>query len=200
MRASRIIDIVVAATGLVIAAPVMVVIAGAIALSDGRPVLFRQARVTRGGRIFHVAKFRTMNNRCDAQGKLLSDAERTTAVGRFLRRSRLDELPQLWNILSGAMALIGPRPLLPVTIAEAGEKGRIRCTVAPGLTGWAQVNGNALLSDTDKFALDLWYIANRSLWLDLSILARTVAVALRGESPNLSSIRSAHEGDTRWGG
>lgn len=200
MRASRIIDIAIAATGLVIAAPIMVVIAVAIALSDGRPVLFRQARVTRGGRIFHVAKFRTMNNRCDAQGKLLSDAERTTAVGRFLRRSRLDELPQLWNILSGAMALIGPRPLLPVTIAEAGEKGRIRCTVAPGLTGWAQVNGNALLSDTDKFALDLWYIANRSLWLDLSILARTVAVALRGESPNLSSIRSAHEGDTRWGG
>lgn len=197
MRASRLIDIAVAGTGLLLLSPVMAAIAGALLLGEGKPILFRQARVTKGGRIFQVVKFRTMNDRCDAQGSLLPDAMRITALGGLLRRSRFDELPQLWNILTGSMALIGPRPLLPTTILEAGERGRQRCTVAPGLTGWAQVNGNSLLSDGDKFALDLWYIANRSVLLDLTIVFRTLWVALRGERFNPVSIGRAHEGNSR---
>jgi len=200
MRISRLTDILFSATALCLSAPVMGVIACAIVLTDGRPILFRQVRIGKHGRPFTVVKFRTMADRRDQEGRLLPDAQRTTPLGRFLRRSRLDELPQFWNVLTGAMALIGPRPLLPQTIAKAGETGRLRCAVPPGLTGWAQVNGNALLTERDKFALDLWYIANRSLWLDLRILARTAVVALRGERSNLSSIRRAHEGHTRGRG
>ena len=197
MRTRRLVDVLFASTALVLFAPVMAVIGASIRLMDGSPILFRQTRVTMGGRLFQVLKFRTMNERRDPEGRLLPDSMRTTRMGRFLRRVRLDELPQLWNILTGAMTLIGPRPLLPPTIAEAGERGRLRCTVRPGLTGWAQVNGNTLLNDPDKIALDLWYIANRSLRLDLIILARTVKVALGGESSNPLSIRRAHESHTR---
>jgi len=200
MRTRRLVDVLLASTGLVLFAPLMAVIGGSIRLMDGPPVLFRQTRVSMGGRLFQVLKFRTMNDKRDAEGRLLPDSMRTTALGGFLRRFRLDELPQLWNILTGAMTLIGPRPLLPPTIAEAGERGRLRCTVRPGLTGWAQVNGNTLLKDQDKIALDLWYIANRSLRLDLIILARTVKVALSGERFNLLSIRRAHEGHSRGRG
>lgn len=200
MGVRRLIDMLFAATALPLALPVMAVIAGAIRLTDGAPVLYRQMRVTKGGRGFPVIKFRTMTDAHDRDGRLLPDAMRTTRLGGFLRRSRLDELPQLWNILTGTMSLIGPRPLLPATIEEAGERGRQRCAVRPGLTGWAQVNGNTLLGERDKIALDLWYIANRSLWLDLTILARTISVAVRGERSNQSSIRRAHEGNSRWRG
>lgn len=200
MSLRRVADMSVAGAAFIAALPVMMVIGGAIALLDGRPILFRQMRVSKGGRSFHVVKFRTMHNARDASGQLLPDALRITRVGRLLRATRLDELPQLWNIISGAMSMIGPRPLLPETIARAGEKGRLRCTVRPGLTGWAQVNGNALLSDADKFALDLWYIANRSTALDLRILGRTLLVATMGERPNDLSIRRAHEGDPHWRG
>jgi lipopolysaccharide/colanic/teichoic acid biosynthesis glycosyltransferase len=191
MRARRTADVMLASTGLVLLAPVMAIIGGSIRLFDGPPVLFKQARVTKGGKLFKVVKFRTMNDGRDAEGQLLPDRMRTTALGRFLRRSRLDELPQLWNILVGEMSLIGPRPLLPQTIAAAGKKGQLRCAVRPGLTGWAQVNGNSLLDDDDKIALDLWYIENRSLRIDLVILARTIGVALRGERFNLRLKGSA---------
>lgn len=197
MRVSRLVDIAVAGAGLLLLSPVMAVIACALLLGEGKPIFFRQARVTKGGRIFQVIKFRTMNDGRDAQGFLLPDVIRTTALGGLLRRLRLDELPQLWNVLTGSMALIGPRPLLPGTILDAGESGRRRCSVAPGLTGWAQVNGNSLLSDSDKIALDLWYIANRSALLDLTIVLRTAWVALRGERFNPVSIGRAHESNTR---
>ena len=197
MAVRRLIDMLVAAAALPLALPVMAVIATAIKLTDGDPVLFRQVRVTKGRRRFELIKFRTMTDARDAQGHLLPDRMRMTRLGRFLRRSRMDELPQLWNILTGAMSLIGPRPLLPATIEEAGEAGRRRCEVTPGLTGWAQVNGNALLGEQDKFALDLWYIANRSLRLDVMILIRTAGVAICGERFNPSSIRRAHEGHSR---
>lgn len=200
MAVRRLVDLMVASAALPLALPVMAAIAAAIRLTDGTPVLFRQIRVTRGRRQFELIKFRTMTDARDAQGRLLPDGMRTTRLGRFLRRSRLDELPQLWNILTGAMSLIGPRPLLPATIEEAGEAGWRRCEITPGLTGWAQVNGNTLLGEQDKFALDLWYIANRSFRLDLMILIRTVGVALRGERFNPSSLRRAHEGHSRWRG
>lgn len=197
---SRILDILFAILALLFFGPLMLIIAAAVLLADGRPILFRQARVSKGGKIFHIVKFRTMNNRCDHNDVLLPDAMRMTKVGRFLRRSRIDELPQLFNIVSGSMAVIGPRPLLPTTILAMGDKGWSRCTVRPGLTGWAQVNGNTLLSDDDKLALDLWYSANRSFSLDLRILARTVMVAVHGERRDLSSIRRAHEGRSRGRG
>lgn len=197
---SRCVDIGFSVLALLVFGPLMLIVALVIAIVDGRPVLFRQGRVSQGGRIFQIVKFRTMNTRCDGSGILLPDAMRMTTVGRFLRRTRFDELPQLVNILSGSMALIGPRPLLPATILAMGDKGRSRCTVRPGLTGWAQVNGNALLSDDDKLALDLWYGANRSVPLDLRILGRTVMVAVRGEQRDLSSIRRAHESHSRGRG
>ncbi|MDX3909600.1 MAG: sugar transferase [Sphingobium sp.] len=200
MPLRRAVDLVIAGTALIAASPVMAAIGIAILMLDGKPILFRQTRVSLNGRPFHVVKFRTMRDTRDASGHLLPDASRVTTIGRLLRATRLDELPQLWNILTGAMSLIGPRPLLPATIAQAGEQGRLRCTVRPGLTGWAQVNGNALLSDADKLALDVWYIANRSITLDLQILIRTIAVATMGERPNPVSIRRAREGNPHRGG
>ena len=193
MSLRRTVDLVVAGGALIAASPLMIAIGAAILLLDGRPILFRQSRVSTDGKLFDVIKFRTMRDTRDASGVLLPDAMRATVIGRLLRATRLDELPQLWNIATGAMSLIGPRPLLPATIALAGERGRLRCTVRPGLTGWAQVNGNTLLSDADKLALDLWYIANRSLALDLQILARTIVVATTGERTDPVSIRKAHE-------
>jgi lipopolysaccharide/colanic/teichoic acid biosynthesis glycosyltransferase len=127
----------------------------------------------------------------DGEGKLLPDADRTTPFGRLLRRFRVDELPELVNVIEGSLTLIGPRPLLPETIAAFGEAGRRRCQVRPGLTGWAQVNGNASLSDEDKLALDLWYIDNRSFVLDLRIAFATIAVTLCGEWLNLTNIEAA---------
>ena len=117
----------------------------------------------------------------DGQGNILPDAARLTRFGRLLRRSRLDELPELWNIASGEMSFVGPRPLLPETVQNMGEGGKHRGQVRPGLTGWAQVNGNALLSDADKLALDIWYVDRRSLTRDLWIVLRTIATLFGGE-------------------
>jgi len=197
MSARRIVDVMVSAIGLVLMLPLLLVVAVAVALAHGRPVLFRQHRVTTGGRLFSVAKFRTMLDLHDASGMPLPDSERMTGLGKALRRLRIDELPQLFNVLAGDMSLIGPRPLLAETLAAAGALGRKRCTIAPGMTGWAQVNGNARLADADKIALDVWYIDNRSVALDLEILLRTFQVTLVGERPNPLSVRRAHEGHPR---
>lgn len=148
---------------------------------EGRPVLFRQYRSGRAKEPFKLLKFRTMRDARDRRGELLSDAERVTALGRFLRRSRLDELPGFVNVLRGEMGFVGPRPLLPTTIEELGGAGSKRCSVKPGLTGWSQVNGNTLLTLKEKVALDLWYIDNRSMLLDLKILALTLFVMIGGE-------------------
>ncbi len=165
----------------VLAIPLIAVVALLVALSLGRPVLFRQWRSGVGGGTFLLLKFRTMTDARGADGTLLPDAERVTPVGQLLRRTRIDELPELINIARGEMAFVGPRPLLPETVSEMGEKGKVRGTVLPGLTGWSQVSGNTLLSNSQKLALDLWYIEHRSLLLDLRILLMTIAVIVRGE-------------------
>lgn len=156
----------------------------------GSPVIFRQVRLGRGQHRFVMYKFRSMTDARDARGDLLPDDRCTTRLGQFLRRSRLDELPELFNILRGDMSFIGPRPLPPAD-AGSGWLALERCRVRPGLTGWAQVNGNTFLSTGEKFALDIWYVRYRSVWIDLKILVKTIDVVIRGERRNHRAIRNA---------
>ena len=140
----------------------------------GSPVFFRQIRPGLGGRPFEMIKFRTMTDECDSNGLMLPDADRLTHFGRFLRTTSLDELPELWNVLKGDMSLVGPRPLLMEYLPLYSTEQSRRHDVRPGITGWAQVNGRNALSWEEKFKLDLWYVDNRSTWLDIRILALTV--------------------------
>ena len=140
----------------------------------GSPALFRQIRPGLGGRPFEMVKFRTMTDERDSTGLLLPDADRLTPFGRFLRASSLDELPEFWNVLKGDMSLVGPRPLLMEYLPLYSTEQSRRHDVRPGITGWAQVNGRNALSWEEKFKLDLWYVDNRSTWLDIRILALTV--------------------------
>lgn len=166
---------------LVVLCPILLALWFACLIVQGRPVLFLQYRSGEGAIPFKLIKFRTMSDARDETGALLSDQERVTPIGAYLRRSRLDEILGLINVLHGDMALVGPRPLLPATIEQLGSRGIKRCAVKPGLTGWAQVNGNTLLTLDQKVTLDLWYIENRSALLDLKILALTLLVVFGGE-------------------
>ncbi|WP_375196158.1 sugar transferase [Sphingobium sp.] len=166
---------------LILLAPLLLLLSGLVLLSMGRPVLFRQQRSGQGGHVFPMIKFRSMRDLHDAKGMPLPDALRVTALGQFLRRSRLDELPELVNIARGDMDFVGPRPLLPQTIAAMREDGAERGRVRPGLTGLAQVSGNTLLTVEEKLRFDLWYVRNRSAWLDAQIMARTLLVVIAGE-------------------
>jgi lipopolysaccharide/colanic/teichoic acid biosynthesis glycosyltransferase len=172
----RVFDVFTALLAAAFLAPIIVLVAAAIMLSMGRPVLFRQARSGRDGRVFSVVKFRTMRDEA-FPGE--PDDVRTPAAGRLLRATSLDELPQLWNILRGQMSVIGPRPTLPEQVAQYSHHERGRLAVRPGLTGWAQINGRNAISWPERIELDLWYIRNRSLRLDLKILLRTVRAVLR---------------------
>lgn len=166
---------------LLILAPALLLISLICIITQGRPIVFQQFRAGKGSRSFQLLKFRSMRNTRDKNGELLPDEQRVTKLGTFLRRSRLDELPGLVNIVRGEMAFVGPRPLMPITIEELGERGQKRCTIKPGLTGWSQVNGNTLLMLDQKVTLDLWYIDNRSALLDLKILLLTLLVVVSGE-------------------
>lgn len=161
-----------------------------IRITLGRPVFFSQFRSGQGGRPFRIVKLRTMRPQ-PAAGPDLSDAARVTPATALLRRLRIDELPQLVAVLRGELALVGPRPLLPETVAGFGPAGEKRGTVRPGLTGWAQVSGNTRLDDEEKLRLDLWYVDNRSAALDLRILRETVSVALFGERRRPERIAAA---------
>jgi lipopolysaccharide/colanic/teichoic acid biosynthesis glycosyltransferase len=163
----------------------------AILLVLGNPVFFRQQRVGKSKVPFNILKFRTMTNQTDKDGNLLPDEMRQTFFTRLVRRTRIDELPQLIAILKGDMALIGPRPLLPETIEEFGILGEERCRVRPGLTGLSQVSGNVHLNNSEKFKLDLWYVHHRSLLLDLKILSETVLVIIFGEKIRKDRISKA---------
>lgn len=161
-----------------LSAPLWVLLVGVIALFVriflGSPVFFRQKRPGRGEAIFEMVKFRTMTDQRDKTGELLPDALRLTRFGRFLRASSLDELPELWNVLKGEMSLVGPRPLLVQYLPRYSPEQRRRHEVRPGITGWAQVNGRNAVSWETKFALDVWYVDNQSLILDVKILFLTL--------------------------
>jgi len=171
-------DVAAAAAALVVAAPVMAATAAAVCVDVGRPLLFRQVRVGRGGQVFELLKFRTMRHAVTSDGRPLPDGERLTRLGRVLRASSLDELPQLINVLRGDMSLVGPRPLLPEYLPRYSAEQARRHEVQPGITGLAQVSGRNALTWPEKFALDVYYVDHRSLALDLKILARTVTAVL----------------------
>ncbi|MCE8019001.1 sugar transferase [Halomonas sp. MCCC 1A11036] len=184
----RLFDIVLSLVALVLLSPVLLVVALLVRLRLGSPVLFRQPRPGLHGRPFEMVKFRTMRDAVDRDGNPLPDAARLTPLGRRLRAASLDELPELWNVLRGDMSLVGPRPLLVEYLPLYTPRQARRHEVRPGVTGWAQVNGRNALSWEQKFELDVWYVDNRSLWLDLRILLLTVKRVLTREG-------IAHDGD-----
>jgi sugar transferase EpsL len=170
----RVLDITASAIALALFCPLLVLAAIAVWLRLGSPVLFRQIRPGLNGKPFQIIKFRTMTDARDSTGRMLSDAERLTALGKFLRATSLDELPTLLNVFKGDMSLVGPRPLLMEYLERYSPEQKRRHDVKPGVTGWAQVNGRNALSWEKKFECDVWYVRNQSLLLDLGIMFLTV--------------------------
>ena len=177
----RVFDVVVASLALVILAPLLVLVAVLVRMFHGSPVLFRQTRSGRGGRPFTILKYRTMTMERDASGALLPDSRRLTAFGRFLRLTSVDELPELLNVVKGDMSLVGPRPLHPRYDPYYTAREARRLDVAPGITGWAQINGRNGLAWDDRLACDAWYVESCSFTLDLKILFLTGIKVLRRE-------------------
>ena len=191
--AKRLFDLILSLFMLILLSPVMLIIALLVRVRLGKPVLFSQERPGRHGQLFRLYKFRTMRDLFDAEGKPLPDEERLTPFGHFLRASSLDELPELINVLKGEMSLVGPRPLLVAYLDRYTPEQARRHEVLPGITGWAQVNGRNALSWEDKFRLDVWYVDNQSLWLDLKILFLTLWKAIKREGINAPGSATAPE-------
>lgn len=187
MILKRLFDLILAAAALLGLLPFLLLLALLVRFKHGNPVFFRQTRPGLHGRPFKMVKFRTMTDARGADGELLADGERLTALGRFLRATSLDELPELWNVLKGEMSLVGPRPLLmeylPLYSAEQARRHQMR----PGITGWAQVNGRNRLGWEEKFELDVWYVDNWSLRLDLQIIILTMKKVLMRDGINAES-------------
>lgn len=177
----RAFDLIAALVAILLGWPLMVVVAVLVRVNLGAPVLFRQQRPGLNAKPFYVYKFRTMLSACDANGEQLPDEKRMTRFGSFLRRSSLDELPQLINVLKGELSLVGPRPLLMEYLPLYNAEQARRHLVKPGVTGWAQVNGRNAISWEDKFKYDVWYVDHQSLWLDIKILWMTVRKVVRSE-------------------
>jgi len=177
----RLLDLVLTVPVLVILSPVLVVLALMVRLKLGSPILFRQIRPGLNEKPFNMLKFRTMTDARGADGVLLPDSVRLTRFGRFLRATSLDELPELFNVLKGDMSLVGPRPLLMQYLARYTPEQARRHEVRPGITGWAQVNGRNAITWEEKFKLDVWYVDNWSLWLDIKIIAMTIWKILKRE-------------------
>lgn len=167
--------------------PLMVMVAFMIFLWDGRPVIFTQNRPGKDGKIFKIYKFRTMTNDKDENGKLLPDKDRLKGIGRLIRSTSLDELPQLFNVLKGDMSFVGPRPLLVEYLPLYNEKQKKRHNVKPGITGWAQVNGRNAISWKQKFEYDVWYVQNLSFFLDMKILWMTFMKVLKRDGVSSAS-------------
>ena len=170
----RIFDITLALIGALFLFPVFLLTVLMVKTKLGAPLFFKQVRPGLNANLFDMYKFRSMTNECDANGILLSDSKRLTQFGKFLRSTSLDELPSLWSVLKGDMSLVGPRPLLVEYLPLYSERQSRRHKVRPGITGWAQVNGRNAISWDEKFELDVWYIDNQSIWLDIKILWMTV--------------------------
>ena len=181
----RVVDLTLALTALVLLSPAIVIAALLARIGMGSPILFRQQRPGLGGRPFFVLKFRTMTDARDADGTLKPDGERLTRTGRFLRKTSLDELPQLWNVVKGDMSLVGPRPLLMEYLPNYTPEQNRRHEVMPGITGWSQINGRNDVVFSERLRLDVWYVDHWSLWLDLTILARTVLKVFRSSGVRL---------------
>ena len=192
-RSKRIFDIIVAGSALIILSPLVLLTALVVAVSFGRPLFHRSYRAGLHAQDFLVWKFRTMTNACDSQGNLLSDEQRLTKTGRFIRRLSLDELPQLFNIVRGDMSIVGPRPLPSLYINRYSPTQRVRLEVRPGLTGLAQINGRNNLSWSKRLALDTNYVEQWSFGTDLRIIVRTVGKVLKADGVSAVGIATGHE-------
>ncbi len=177
----RIFDLIGACTSLLLLSPIFLIVTMGLAFANNGKPFFFQLRPGKNGKIFKIVKFKTMNDRSDAKGNLLPDAQRLTGVGRFVRKTSLDELPQLLNVIKGDMSFVGPRPLLPEYLPLYNETQRKRHNVKPGITGWAQVNGRNAISWEQKFEYDVWYVENQSFILDMQILFKTVKKVFKSE-------------------
>lgn len=195
--AKRFFDILLSFIALIALFVVFVVLMGLVRFRLGGPIFFRQTRPGMNCQPFEMIKFRTMTDERDADGELLPDSERLTSFGQFLRSTSLDELPELWNVLKGDMSLVGPRPLLMEYLPLYSDRQARRHEVRPGVTGWAQINGRNALSWEEKFELDVWYVENRTLWLDIKILFLTVwqVVKRDGISQDGEATMSKFTGD-----
>lgn len=189
----RVFDIAFSVAALLLLAPLILVVVALVRWKLGSPILFRQARPGRHGEIFELIKFRTMHDAQDETGAPLPDAERITQLGSSLRRTSIDELPELWNVLKGDMSLVGPRPLLKKYLPLYSAEQRRRHELKPGITGWAQVNGRNAISWEEKLKFDIWYVDNQSLLLDLRILFMTIRSVLAREGIDMKAHASAEE-------
>ena len=193
LKVKKAFDIVTTVVLLMVLSPLLCVVAFLVAVALGTPVFFSQQRPGWKGRPFRLIKFRTMTDARDAEGSLLPDSERLTRFGRFLRAASLDELPELFNVLKGDMSLVGPRPLLMQYLDRYTPEQARRHEVKPGITGWAQVNGRNAISWEEKFALDIWYVDNCSLRLDIKVLWMTLAEILKRDGINQPGQATAEE-------
>ena len=189
----RLLDLILTIPGLLIISPLLLIISLLVRISFGTPIIFRQKRPGYQGKPFWVYKFRSMTNAHDAENNLLPDGQRLTRLGRFLRSTSLDELPELFNVLRGQMSIVGPRPLLMQYLERYSPEQARRHEVLPGITGWAQVNGRNALTWEEKFKLDVWYVDHWSFWLDMRILLLSIVKVLRREGINQPGQATAEE-------
>lgn len=186
-------DKTIAWLSLILLLPLILVLTGVIIFKHGRPVIFSQQRPGLYGKPFLILKFRTMTNKKDSLGRLLPDEQRITNLGKWLRKTSLDELPEFINVLKGDMSLVGPRPLLIQYLERYNPEQARRLEVKPGITGWAQINGRNAISWEEKFALDVWYVDNWSIWLDVKILFKTIMIVLTRKGINAPGAASMPE-------
>jgi len=189
----RLFDVIVSAAASVVLSPLLIVVALLIRWKMGSPVFFGQMRPGKDGETFTIYKFRTMTDKRDEEGNLLPDGERLTRLGRFLRKTSMDELPELFNVIKGEMSIVGPRPLLMQYLDRYTPEQARRHEVKPGITGWAQVNGRNAITWHEKFKLDVWYVDNWSVRLDVRIIAMTVLKVLKREGISQDGQATAEE-------
>jgi len=189
----RLFDLVIAGPSVIFLSPLLIFIGILVRMKIGSPVLFKQVRPGLHGRSFVIYKFRTMTDERDEDGNLLSDGKRLSRLGQFLRMSSMDELPEFFNVIKGEMSIVGPRPLLMRYLDRYTPEQARRHEVKPGITGWAQVNGRNAISWEDKFKLDVWYVDNWSVWLDVKIIAMTVLKVLKREGISQKGQATASE-------